>query len=165
MKFSFNITTSLWFIPEEELSLSKLFFWRLCREDWFKRIWVIPRVPCFCGNSHRGRSEVLHLLQMEVKVLCEHRQLRHILFLATWVRRNEVRYNLLSHILFTINAVKNLLKSIELLERWLTHKFQYSVRSVLRSHFQSTTDVACYQFTSILFSSFIALLILTFVQQ
>ena len=64
---------------------------------------------------------------MEVKALRYNSQLCHIFFSTSWMRTDEVWYNLLIQIFLLINSVENLLKLLEQLERRLTHKLQHRI--------------------------------------
>lgn len=68
-----------------------------------------------------SRGEVLHLLQMEVELLGDNRQLCHIFFGASRMAAYEVRYDLLSQVQFLVQAVEYPLEAVELFERRFTH--------------------------------------------
>lgn len=59
---------------------------------------------------------------MEIQMFGDDSQLCHILFTATWMTADEIRYNLFTQILFAVNAVKLALELVELLERGLAHQ-------------------------------------------
>ena len=68
-----DISAFLGFIPEEELPLGELLLRSFGREYGLESIRVVTRIPGLGRNGHRRWREVLHLLKMEVEVLCYHR--------------------------------------------------------------------------------------------
>ena len=132
-----DVTLIFRFIPEEEFSLSELLLTTLGSEDRFKSVGVKAGVVGFGGNRHRSRSEILHLLKVEIKSFGDSSEFCHVFLGATRVRRYEVGDNLLIELLLLINAVENALKLTELLERGFAHKIKDSVGGVLGCNFQT----------------------------
>ena len=155
----------LWLIPEEILSLRKLVALALGREYGFERIRIVTCIPRLGSNSHRGGCEVLHLFEVEVQLLGDDCQFSHILFLASWMRGDEVGDDLLMKVLLAIDAIENALELIELLERGLAHQFQHAFAGVLWRHLQTSAHMVAYQLTGVFHSSLVASLILTAMQQ
>lgn len=122
------------FVPEEKLSLGKFFFRRFGAEDRLERIRVIPSVPCLGAHRHRCRCEVLHLFKVEIQAFGEHGQFSHILLMAAWMAADEVRNDLLFQILLTVDAVKNALEIIKLIEGRFSHQSQHLVAGMLGCH-------------------------------
>lgn len=112
----------LGFIPEEELPLRQLLTWCLGREDLFKCVGVVTRIPRLGADGHRRGREVLHLLKVKVQVFGDDCELGHVLFLTARMTTYKVRYDLLFQSLLLIDAVEDALELIELLKRWLAHE-------------------------------------------
>ena len=104
------------FIPEEELPLRQLLTWCLGREDRFKCVGVVTRIPRLSADGHRRGRKVLHLLKVEVQILGDDSELCHIFFLTARMAANKIRYDLLFQPLLLVNAVEYALKLIELLK-------------------------------------------------
>ena len=111
-----NLPAFLGLVPEEILSLCQFLAWRLGREDRFKGVGVIARVPHFCGNGHGGRSEVLNLFQMKVELLGEYCQFGHVFLMTARVAGDEVGDDLLVQMLLAVDAVEHALELVELLK-------------------------------------------------
>ena len=107
----------------------------------------------------------MHLFKFEVKALGYDRQFGHVFFRASWMTAYEIGYDLLAQILFPVNLVKNLLKLLELPERWLPHKLKHAIRSMFRRHFQPSAHMLTYQLTRIFACGVITFLVFAFVQQ
>ena len=121
----------------------------LSREYLLERIWVIARIPCLCSYCHRCGREVLHLLEMEVELLCRDGQLGHVPSPASRVAAYEVRDNLLSQSLFPAYPVEYCLELSEKAERGFPHQAQDIGRCVLGRHLQSAADMPCYQLAGV----------------
>ena len=138
---------------------------RLGGEYRLQRVGVIASVPHFGCNGHWGRGEVLHLLQMETQFAGDISQLGHVLLMAAGVGGNEVGYDLLIEMLLTVNAVEDAFELVELLEGRFTHEHEYTVAGMLRSHLQSSADVAGDEFAGVFLCGSVGGLVLTLVQQ
>lgn len=79
-------------------------------------IGVVASIPCLCGYRHGSRCEVLYLFQVEVQFLGDLRQLCHVLLRTPRMAGDEVGDNLLVEMLLLIDAVKDTLEVVELLE-------------------------------------------------
>ena len=102
---------------------------------------------------------------MEVQALGDDGKLCHILFMTARMGTDEVRDNLLVQSLLLVDLVKDALKLIEQVERWLAHKLQYLGAGMLRSHLQSAAHMLGYQLTGVLACRLIELLVLALVQE
>lgn len=71
------------------------------------------RVVNLRGESHWSGSEILNLLQMEIKVFSHSRQLGHILLSTSGMRGDKIGYELLPHAMPPVNVIKNRLKLSE----------------------------------------------------
>ena len=153
------------FIPKEVLSLRLLLFRGLSTEDGFQGVWVITRIPRLGTYGHRRGREVLHLFELVPHTACEVGQLRHVALVATGMRGDEVRDELLVEVLLLVYAVEDAFELFEELERRFSHKHQHIVRRMLRGYLQTTAHVLCYQFASVLARSGIYLLVLALMEQ
>ena len=79
---------------------------------------------------------------MKVQFFGLHGKLSHIGFGASRMARYEVGYQLLSESAPAVDAVKNLLERMKLVERGLAHHFQHTLLGVLRSHFEASRHMA-----------------------
>lgn len=164
-QFPLDTLSLLGFIPEEELPLRQLLAWCLGGEDRFKRVRVVSRIPRLGADGHRRGREVLHLLEVEVQVFGDDSELGHILFLATRMTANKIRYDLLFQALFLVDAVEDALELIELLKRRLAHESEHSVGSVLGCHLQATADMVGDELAGIQSGGRVGLLVLTLIEQ
>lgn len=164
-KCSFDGSTLVGLIPEEELTLGKLLVGCPCAEHRLKCIRVKARIPRLCGHSHRGRREVLYLFQVEIEPFGNDGQLGHIGFLTSRMRTNEIGNNLLAQVFFPIDSVEDALKLLEQPERRFAHEHQHLVGCVFWSHFQSAAHMLAYQFAGVFAGSLVGMLILALVQQ
>lgn len=164
-EFALDVSSLFGFIPEEELPLRQLVAWCLGTVDGFKRVGIVARIPCLSGNGHGCRCEVLYLFQVEVHLLRQHRQLSHVFFAASWMATNEIRYELLAKILFSVDAVEGALELFEEPERRFSHQLQHAVGGVFGCHFQSSADMAGNQFSGIFACSLVHLLVVRMVQE
>ena len=73
-------------VPEKELSLRLFLRGCCCGEHFFSGVGVDAGVVHFRGKCHRRGCEVLHLLEMEVQVLCFHSQFGHVFDTAAGMR-------------------------------------------------------------------------------
>ena len=126
---------------------------------------MITCVPCFCSHSHRSRSEVLNLFQMEVKPFGYNSQFCHILGRTSGVTAYEVWYNLLAQVMLRIYAVEYLLESFKLLKRRFAHDVKHFVACVFRCYLQSSAHVFNYQLAGVFLSAFVYSLVFAFVQK
>jgi len=117
-----NTATLFGFVPEEILALCQLVALGLGTLYGFQRIGVITRIPGLRRYRHRGGREVLHLFQLEVQLLGLDGQLSHIGFRTTRMTGDEVGDELLVQMFLPIDAVKDTLEVVELLERRLAHQ-------------------------------------------
>ena len=106
-------------------------------------------MPSLSAHGHGRGREVLHLLKMEVHTLGEHSQFGHVLSCTTRVATNKIGNDLLTEVLFTIDAIKDTLKLLELLKRRLAHDVQHCIGSVLGRHFEATAHMVCDKFLRI----------------
>ena len=165
MKRLLNITSFLWFVPEEELPLGKFVLWCLSREDRLKGVRIISAIPSLCAHSHWGRRKILNLFKLEVQTLGLDGKVCHIFLMTSGMRGNEVWNELLSQALFTVYLVKYTLELLKQLERRLSHQFQHSIRGVLWSDLQSSANMIADKFTSIFPCRLVSLLVLTVMKQ
>ena len=161
----FDVTALFGLVPEEILSLGEFFTLALGREDGFEGIGVEARIPRLGGNGHGGGCEVLHLFQMEIKLLGQHGQFGHICFLTARVAADEVGDELLVQALLAVDTVEDALELIELLERWFAHESQHAVAGVLRGHLQASAHMAADEFTGVLLGSAVGGFVLAPVEQ
>ena len=126
-QFLLDSSALLGFVPEEELALCEFLTRSLGAEHRFQSIRVVTRIPSLGADGHRRRREVLHLLQVEVELLCEHRKFCHVLLTAARVRADEVRNYLLVEMLLTVDAVEDALELAEELERRLAHELEHRI--------------------------------------
>jgi hypothetical protein len=159
----FDVTTFLWLVPEEVLALGEFLPLTLGREDGFKGVGVVARVPGFSGDGHGRGGKVLHLFEVEVELLGEYGEFSHVLFLTAGVGGDEVGDDLLSQVLLAVDAVEDALEGVELLERGFAHEPKYTVAGMFGSHLEASADMAADEFTGVLLGNTVGRLILTFV--
>ena len=116
LQFRLNSSTLLRLVPEEEHALGKFFLWSLSAEHRFERVGIIASIPSLGRDGHGCRSEVLHLLQMEIESFGDDSQLSHILLMTAGMRTDEVRDNLLVESFLLIDAIEDALELIEQVE-------------------------------------------------
>lgn len=141
------------------MPLGEFFLGCLSTKNRLKRIRVIARIPCFCGNGHRSRGEVLHLFQMEIELFGMYGKLSHVFLFASRVGGYEVGDNLLSQVLLCVDAVEDALELFKQIERWLSHQVKYVVGSMFRSYLQTAAYVSANQFACVLFGGFVRFLV------
>ena len=117
-----DVLTFRGLVPEEELTLGKLFFLCLCRPDGLEGVRMDACVPCFCGNRHGGRREVLYLFELEIEVFGQYCQLCHIFSGASWMGTDEIGDDLLTQMLLAVQIVEDALEVIEKLEGRFAHE-------------------------------------------
>ena len=135
---------------QEELSLCQLLTLGACAEHRFQRIRMESRVPSLGADGHRGRSEVLHLFQVEVQSAGDNGQFGHVLFVTAGVAGYEIGDELLAQACFVVDAVEDALECFELFEGRLAHEVQHACRGMLGSYFEAAADVAQDKFAGIL---------------
>ena len=163
-QFLLNVAPLLRFVPEEELPLCQFLALCLGTAHRLQCIRIVACVPCFGTNGHRGRREVLHLLQLEVQPLGDDSQFCHVFLPASWVAADEVGDNLLAQVLFVVDAVEDSFEFLELRERRLAHQLQHTVAGMLRRHLQPSAHMVANQFTRILAGRLVAFLILALIE-
>ena len=152
-------------VPEEILALSQFLLLRMGCVNRLQSIGVVTRVEHLRRDGHRGGGKVLHLLKTIAHLTRNLCQLSHVSLRTTRVTGNEVGDNLLVEAFFAIDSVKLALEVEELLEGGLAHEHQDVVGSVLRSHFQTSADVAGDEFASVLTGSLVDGIVLAVMQQ
>ena len=145
--------------------MGKFFLFRLSRVHWLERVGVETCVESFGAHRHGRRREVLHLFEVEIKFFGDSRQFCHIFLGATWVRRNEVRNDLLLQSVFLVQAVENGLELVEQIERGFAHQVEHFVAGVLRRHFQAARHMEANQFLIVLAIHLVHLLVAGFVHR
>lgn len=147
---SHDVGLDVFLIPEEIFALGKFFLFRLSRIHWLERVGVETCVESFGAHRHGCGREILYLFEVEIKFFGDSCQFRHIFLGATWVRRNEVRNDLLLQSVFLVQAVENSLELVEQGERRFAHQVEHFVAGVLWSHFQSARHMEANQFLIVL---------------
>lgn len=125
-------------IPEEITALRQFLFGCHGREDFLARVGMIARIIYFGRDGHGRRSEILHLLEMEIKLFCLGGELGHIDLSASRMTRYKIWYELLTQTEAVVGAVENRLEIIEEPERWLAHDLKDRVAGVFRRHFKTS---------------------------
>ena len=123
-ELTLNFAPHFRLIPEKKHPLILFFLWCLGTEHRLQGIRVKPCIPCFGTNGHWCWREILDLFKLKIQISTHHSQFRHILFRASRMGTDKIRYNLLIEMLFPINLIKNLLEIFKLLERRLSHEAQ-----------------------------------------
>lgn len=137
-------------VPEEELTLGKFFFLCLGRPDGLEGVGMKPCVPCFGGDGHGGRGEVLHLFKLEIEVLGQCGKFCHVFRCTARVTADEVGDDLLTQILASVQFIEDVLEIIEEFERGFAHQVEHSIGSVFGCHFQTTTHMLGNEFFGVL---------------
>lgn len=106
-------------------------------------------VPCFGGYGHGSGCEILHLLELEVKVLGYHGKFCHVLGCASGMGTDEVGDELLTEIVAMVDVVKDEFEVVEELEGGLAHEVEHTVGGVFGSDFEATADMAGDEFFGI----------------
>ena len=164
-QFTLYALPFLWLVPEEEHALGELVLLTLCAEHRLKRVGVKSGIPHLGADGHRGRGEVLHLLQLEVEALGDEGKTRHICLMAAWVAADEIGDNLLAKTFAAVDVIEKSFEGLKLCERGLAHESQHLIAGVLGGDFQPAAHMAAYQFTGVGGSGFIGGRVATFMQQ
>ena len=107
----------------------------------------------------------MHLFEVEVQTFRNHGQFGHVLFAASRMAADEIRYYLLPQVVTCVYFVEYLFELLKLLERRLAHQFQDIVRGVFRGDFQPSADVVAYEFTGVFPCRLVAFFVSALVQQ
>ena len=67
MQFALYVGSLLRLIPEEEHTLGQFVTLTFRTEHRLQCVWVVASVPHLGADGHRGRGEVLYLLELEVQ--------------------------------------------------------------------------------------------------
>ena len=126
---------------------------------------MIACIPCLCSYSHRSRSKVLYLLQVEIQPFGDNGKFSHIFFSTSRVTADEIRNDLLTQVQLLIYSVEDTFEAIELFKRRFTHDIKHTVAGMFRSHFQASTYMTCYQLPSVFRCTLVYFRILALVQQ
>lgn len=137
-------------VPEEELTLGKLFFWGLGGEDGLEGVGMEACVPCLGGDGHGGGCEVLHLFELEVEVFGEDGEFGHVFGGAAGMGTDEIRDDLLMQVFATIDVVEDAFEVVEEFEGGFAHEGEHTVGGVFGGDFEATTDVFGDEFLGIL---------------
>ena len=73
-------------VPEKILPLGQFLLRRYGRENLFAGVRMHPAVVNLCGHRHWRGSEILHLLQMKIKVAGLYGKFSHVRLRAAGVR-------------------------------------------------------------------------------
>ena len=90
-------------IPKEILALGEFLFLGFGSKDGLESVGVVASVEHLGGSCHRCRGKVLHLLQFVAHLLGKVSKLCHVLLTTTRVRGDEVRDELLTQTLNSLN--------------------------------------------------------------
>lgn len=139
-----------WLVPEEELTLGEFFFLCSGRENGLESVGMDARVPGFSGDGHGGRGEVLHLFELEIKILGQCGKFGHVFGCAARVAADEVGDDLLSEVFLAVYVVKDTLEVVEETERGFAHKGEYAVGGVFGCYLKTAADMTCDEFFGVL---------------
>lgn len=123
---------------EEERLLIPLFLRIMFTEHGFQRVGMEPGGKNRGGQGQWGRGEILYLIRVQSHRPCLLGKSCHILCFASWMRGNEIWYDLLSQPFVSIYSVKDALELVELCKRGFPHHIQHMIFCMFRCYLQTS---------------------------
>lgn len=132
---------ALFLVVEEHEILRLLLVGATGDVDGLHGIGVDAGVVHLGAEGHGRGREVLNLFETVAEAFHLDGEVGHVAELASGVGTNKVRDKLVAETCLTADSVELRLGLEEEVERGLAHELEHSVAGVLRSHFETTTDM------------------------